>query len=74
VSKQLGAWLIVGGTVLVIVGLLLVTGALSWFGQLPGDIRITGEHTRVYIPITSMLLISLALNAIVWLSLWILRR
>jgi hypothetical protein len=74
VSKQLGAWLIVGGTVLVIVGLLLVTGALSWFGKLPGDIRITGEHTRVYIPITSMLLISLALNAIVWLSLWILRR
>jgi len=50
------------GIAAVIVGLLIFSGALGWFGRLPGDIRIQGEHTRVYIPITSMLLISLVLT------------
>ena len=52
------------GVAAVAVGLLMASGALSWFGRLPGDIRITGEHTRVFIPITSMLLISLALTLV----------
>ena len=50
------------GIAAVIVGLLIFSGALGWFGRLPGDIRIQSEHTRVYIPITSMLLISLVLT------------
>ncbi len=50
--------------VLAIVGLLVWSGALSWFGRLPGDIRIRNEHTRVFIPITSMLLISVVLSII----------
>ncbi|HQF71942.1 MAG TPA: DUF2905 domain-containing protein [Promineifilum sp.] len=29
-----------------------------WLGRLPGDIRIEGEHTRVFIPITTMILLS----------------
>ena len=37
-------------------------GALSWFGRLPGDIRIERPNARVYIPITSMVLISLVLS------------
>ncbi|MCZ2109369.1 MAG: DUF2905 family protein, partial [Dehalococcoidia bacterium] len=33
--------LIVGlGVAAVVVGLVVMTGALSWFGRLPGDIRI----------------------------------
>ncbi|MBX6333164.1 MAG: DUF2905 family protein, partial [Gemmatimonadaceae bacterium] len=27
------------GVVLVVVGLLIMSGGLSWFGRLPGDIR-----------------------------------
>lgn len=59
------------GKVLVIVGLALAAlgallwlapNALGWFGRLPGDIRIEREHTRVYIPLASMLLISLILT------------
>ncbi len=46
----------------VIVGVLIWSGALSWFGRLPGDIRIEGHNTRVYIPIVSMLLISVVLS------------
>jgi hypothetical protein len=48
--------------VLVIAGLLAWTGALSWLGNLPGDIRITTGNARISFPFTSMLLISLVLN------------
>jgi hypothetical protein len=61
-SRSTG-YLIIGlGFATVLVGLLVLSGGLAWFGRLPGDIRIEGEHTRVYIPITSMLLVSVALS------------
>jgi len=47
--------------------LLIYSGALSWFGRLPGDIRYEGEHTRVYIPIVSSLLLSLVLSLLFYL-------
>jgi hypothetical protein len=53
-----------------VIGLLANTGALSWFGHLPGDIRIEREHVRVYMPIVSMLIISVVLSVV----LGILRR
>ena len=59
--------LIVVGVGLVVVGLLAWTGALSWFGRLPGDIRWEGERGRVYIPVVSMLLVSIVLSALAWL-------
>lgn len=59
-----GLALIVIGVVLVLVGLLATTGALSWFGRLPGDIRIERGNSRLYVPITSMLLISLVLSLV----------
>jgi hypothetical protein len=53
---------------------LTLSGALSWFGRLPGDIRISSDNTRVYIPITSMLLVSVVLNVMLWVGLGIFRR
>jgi hypothetical protein len=49
-----------------LLGLLLwwKPDALSWFGHLPGDIRIEKEHFRFWMPLTSMLLVSLVLNLI----------
>jgi hypothetical protein len=44
------------------VGVLARFGWLRWFGHLPGDIRIERGHTRVYAPLVSLLLISLALS------------
>ena len=60
-------WLIIAGIILIAIGLLLhyAPGALSWFGRLPGDIRIETEKTRVYIPITSMILVSLVLSLLI---------
>ncbi len=48
----------------IVVGLLILAGGFSWFGRLPGDIRIEGEHTRVYIPIVSMLVVSVILTIV----------
>jgi hypothetical protein len=54
------------GIVVVIIGFAVWSGALGWFGQLPGDIRIEREATRVYIPLVSMLLISIVLSLIMY--------
>ena len=60
--------LVIGvGIAVIIVGLLIYSGGLSWFGRLPGDIRYETERTRVYIPITSMLLVSAALSLLMYL-------
>ncbi len=61
-NQQIGLLIIVIGLLFIVGGALVWTGAFSWFGRLPGDIRIEGEHVRVYIPFTSMILLSLALS------------
>lgn len=66
-TRSMGWLVIVAGICAVIIGILILAGGLSWFGRLPGDIRIEGERTRVYIPLTSMLLVSLALSLIAYL-------
>lgn len=57
-----GNWLIGAGLVLVILGVLYKFGLLNWFGNLPGDIRYEGEHTRIYFPIVTMVVISVVLT------------
>ena len=61
---QLGLTIIFAGLGLVVVGVLVALGALSWFGRLPGDIRVERPGSRFYAPITSMILLSLALSAV----------
>ena len=55
------------GVAVILVGLVVWSGGLSWFGRLPGDIRIERESVHVYIPLVSMLLISAALSLILYL-------
>ena len=62
--SSVGLTLILIGAILVVVGLLTWLGALSWFGRLPGDIRIERPNMRMYIPLTSMLLVSLVLSGV----------
>ncbi len=68
-----GKFFIILGIILLVMGLILTyaPGLLSWFGRLPGDIRIQDEHKFIFIPITSMIIVSLILTLIVNL---ILRR
>ncbi len=63
-ANGLGRVLIVAGVLAIIVGVLIRIGALGWFGNLPGDIRIESERSRVYIPITSMLIASVVLSVL----------
>jgi hypothetical protein len=59
---------------LIIVGLVLVAAGLLWpwlgklpFGRLPGDILVRREQFSLFVPITSMVLLSLLLSLLVWL-------
>ena len=63
-GQTAGRALIALGVILVVVGVLFRVGALSWLGNLPGDIRIENERTRIYVPITSMLLVSIVVSAV----------
>ncbi|HYO61461.1 MAG TPA: DUF2905 domain-containing protein [Actinomycetota bacterium] len=64
-GRNAGSAIVAIGVVVVVIGILVGRGWLSWFGRLPGDIRIESESTRVYVPLTSMLLVSLALTLVV---------
>ncbi|MEW5250926.1 DUF2905 domain-containing protein [Microbulbifer discodermiae] len=64
---MLSKWLLIVGCIFIVLGLLLhfFPGALSWFGRLPGDIRIESERTRVYFPIVSMIVLSILLSLLI---------
>ena len=73
-----GPTIAAAGVALVVVGLLVwsvavwvlmtgqASGALSWFGRLPGDIRIERDTVRVYIPVVSMLVVSAGLSLLLY--------
>ena len=63
-SRSTGLILIAVGVVIALIGALAMAGWLSWFGRLPGDIRIEREGVRVYFPIVSMLIVSVVLSLI----------
>ncbi|GIX00728.1 MAG: hypothetical protein KatS3mg111_4060 [Pirellulaceae bacterium] len=70
--QQQFAWtLILIGLSIAIVGLLwLLIPHIGWLGRLPGDIRIENENVRIYIPITTSLLLSMLLTGLLWLLSW----
>ena len=63
-TPEIGRIILVIGLVLVIVGGLAALGVRLPFGRLPGDIAIEGERGGIYIPIATMLVISLALTVL----------
>ncbi len=66
-SRPIGLMVIVAGAFLIGLGLLIYSGALRWFGKLPGDIRYESDHMQFYAPIVSMLIISLVLSLLFYL-------
>ncbi len=62
-----GKMITVIGVVLVIIGLAVsyAPWLVNWFGRLPGDIRIQNEKSFVFIPIVSMLIVSIILTLII---------
>ncbi len=67
--EQTGRILILSGIILIIAGLIIYFAGnrLTWLGHLPGDIRIVKDNIRIYIPITTMILISAVLSLVLFL-------
>ncbi len=63
-SPEVGRILLVIGFILVIVGGLAALGVRLPFGRLPGDIAIEGDRGGIYIPIATMIIISLVLTVL----------
>jgi len=66
--REVGLLLVGLGALLAVAGLLIYWGGFSWFGRLPGDLRYESESTRVFVPITSMILISILLTVLLSLA------
>jgi Protein of unknown function (DUF2905) len=61
----LGRLLIIGGVILALVGVVVVLAPnIPFLGRLPGDIRIDSRNVQVFIPLGTMLLISLVLTIV----------
>jgi hypothetical protein len=59
---------------LLITGILLIAAGLLWphlaklpIGRLPGDIIIDRPGFKLYVPITTMVLVSLAISVVLWI-------
>ena len=68
-DQQFAKWLILIGAFFVIAGLIFYffQDKLQWIGRLPGDINISGENYRIFIPITTMLLFSILISVVLYL-------
>ena len=67
-TRDLGRLLMVLGLALTAAGALLYFNARLPFrlGRLPGDIIHRGEHTTIYFPIVTCLVLSIGLNLLFW--------
>jgi len=67
--EPLARVLIVAGLALLVLGLLVQLGpSVPLLGRLPGDLRIERPGMRVYLPITTCVLLSLLLSGLLWLA------
>jgi hypothetical protein len=73
--SQLGRIMVIFGVALVGIGLLMIAGGrFAFFGHLPGDIVLDRDGVTVFVPIASMLVVSVVLTIIVNLVIWLFNR
>jgi hypothetical protein len=55
------------GLTILVIGLALryAPWLLNWFGRLPGDINVQRDNTRIFVPITSMIVVSIVVSVII---------
>ena len=66
-NSETGKWVVAIGLFIVIIGVIIYFfhDKLHWIGRLPGDIRIEKENFKFYFPITTMIIFSLLLTALI---------
>jgi hypothetical protein len=69
VNQDTGKYIIIIGGAIIIIGLLIYFfhDKLHWIGRLPGDIRIEKENFHFYFPISTMIILSVLISAILWI-------
>jgi len=63
----MGKFLIITGAILIVAGLIVhFAPRLPWPGRLPGDIVIDRGNFKMYIPITTSILVSLLISIVLY--------
>lgn len=67
-NQDTGKYIVIAGAAIVVIGILIYFfhDKLNWFGRSPGDIRIERDNFRFYFPVTTMILLSVLISAILW--------
>ncbi len=63
-NPEIGRILLILGVLLVVFGGLAMLGVRLPFGRLPGDIAIEGERGGIYVPIVTMIIVSIVLTVL----------
>ena len=57
---ELGKWLVIAGLGLALLGgVMWLLGRIPFFGNLPGDIRVQAQNFSCFVPIVSMIVLSI---------------
>jgi hypothetical protein len=59
-----GRFLVIAGTVIVVIGMFFVLSDKIPLGRLPGDFHIGGGRFKVYIPLATSVLLSVVLTIV----------
>jgi len=73
-AQTIARWLVLAGAGLIVLGgLVWILGRFLDLGQLPGDISWSRGNVRVYVPLTTMIIVSLVLTVLLNLLLRLFR-
>lgn len=67
-NVSFGKMLIFAGIALIVIGAIFtLSGKIPWLGKLPGDVYIEKKGFSLYFPITTSIIISVALSLVLML-------
>lgn len=68
-NADTGKYVILAGIIIIVGGIIIYFfhDKLNWIGRLPGDIRIERENFKFYFPITTMIIFSTIVSAVIWI-------
>ena len=68
ITVHVGKLLVLVGLIVAMVGLLVWSGVLNWFGRLPGDVRVERPGFRLIVPWVSLLVVSAGFNLLIYIA------
>ena len=62
---NLGKWLVVSGALIVAVGFAIwFAPSVPWLGRLPGDVTIERGGSRIFVPISTCIVLSVVISLV----------